>query len=130
MFTLKFPILSIGDFHCPPMASVDMFISAFHEVNILSEFNACKFVMVHPKDLPNEHYQVHCSEIKKLNDLEISTGGKFRFLVGDMCSMESIGGIDNLVAIVHPSNHKFTEKGGFLNQKIHECVGRGKFIYL
>jgi len=119
---IAFPSISTTDFGFPVSEAIDIiyesastFLGVESKPFILGDIAivlvlhpTCR-ILLHPK-------------FDKLRKLQADSKGYFLCYEGEICKLRTVGNLNSVVAIVNPSNHRFTSRGGFINQIIHaEC---------
>jgi len=121
-YIIAFPSISTTDFGFPISDAVDVIYDSitafFREESISSVSSDVAIILVLQATCP----MLAHPKFDLLRKLQADSQGNFKYCEGDICKLRTVGNIDFVIAIVNPSNHRFSCRGGLINQMIHaEC---------
>jgi len=121
--TLAFPLLSTVDYGFPVNEAFSILSDCVSK--FLADNNDLTLLLVEPavnNGLNLSIFQGPVQQQVKL--LESIWNPRFRAIIGDISNLHTIENIPNVLAIVNSSNQRFSEKGGYTNQLIHQKAGK------
>ena len=124
---IAFPSLSTADFGFPVSDAIEIIYDSV--VEFLRDETQCHdsgnigLIFVVEPDSPT----LLLPKMELLRKLQEDKNGMFFCFEGEICKLSTTANLGFILAIVNPANHRFTCRGGRINQIIHSECDYGNF---
>eukprot|EP01041_Mallomonas_annulata_P007600 gene7600-15573_t len=120
---IAFPSLAVPENNIPLDVSFAALFNSIYAFLSQSTDSDAQLLLVEPKSLLYSSPIFTYPYLTELHSLEQQWPSRFRAIQGDITALSSQENIPSVFAIVNPSNHRFSNKGGLTNEAVYTKAG-------